>query len=76
MERLTKPILIATVIVSAALFYATLSYGIVFDYGMVQNAFETDTAEAFSYVNGYAALFILAFWCAACGLYRVGQHRL
>ena len=60
-KGLTKLILIATVIVSAALFYATLSYGIVFDYGMVQNAFETDTAEAFSYVNGYAALFILAF---------------
>ena len=60
-KGLTKPILIATVIVSAALFYATLSYGIVFDYGMVQNAFESDTAEALSYVNGHAAVFVLVF---------------
>ena len=58
---LLKPILIATVIISATLFYATLSYGIVFDYGMVQNAFETDTAEALSYVSGYAGLFLLLF---------------
>ena len=60
-KGLTKPILIATVIVSAALFYATLSYGIVFDYGMVQNAFESDTAEALSYVNAHAAVFVLVF---------------
>ena len=58
---LTKPILILTVSVSALIFYATVTYGIVFDYGMVQNTLETDTAEAFSYLNIYAIGFFIIF---------------
>lgn len=58
---LTKPILILTVSVSALIFYATITYGIVFDYGMVQNTLETDTAEAFSYLNIYAIGFFIIF---------------
>ncbi|MBA6327454.1 phosphoethanolamine--lipid A transferase [Colwellia sp. MB02u-6] len=58
---LTKPVLITTVMISSLIFYGTISYGIVFDYGMVQNTVETDSAEASSYVNLYAILFFLIF---------------
>jgi lipid A ethanolaminephosphotransferase len=58
---LTKPLLIATVICSSLLFYGTISYGIVFDYGMVQNTLETDSAEALSYINLHAILFFIFF---------------
>jgi lipid A ethanolaminephosphotransferase len=63
---ITKPILILTVTVSALIFYATVTYGIVFDYGMVQNTFETDTAEALSYVNFYALGFFIIFAALPC----------
>lgn len=58
---ITKPILIFTVICSSLIFYATISYGTVFDYGMVQNTIETDTAEAWSYLNFYAVVFFVIF---------------
>jgi lipid A ethanolaminephosphotransferase len=58
---ITKPVLIITVIFSSLIFYGTTSYGIVFDYGMVQNTVETDSAEALSYVNLHATLFFLIF---------------
>ena len=48
---ITKPLLILLVLLSSVLFYSTVTYGIVFDYGMIQNTVETDTAEAFSYFN-------------------------
>jgi lipid A ethanolaminephosphotransferase len=51
---LLKPFLIFSVLLSSLLFYATYHYGIIFDYGMVQNTIETDTAEALSYINVYA----------------------
>ena len=57
----TKPVLILTVIISALMFYATISYGIVFDYGMIQNTVETDIAEAISYINIYAIGFFILF---------------
>ena len=58
---LTKPLLITTVIISSLIFYGTITYGIVFDYTMVQNTVETDSAEALSYLNVYASLFFLLF---------------
>ena len=58
---LTKPLLIVTVLISSLIFYGTITYGIVFDYTMVQNTVETDTAEALSYLNVYASLFFLFF---------------
>ncbi|AZQ85244.1 phosphoethanolamine--lipid A transferase [Colwellia sp. Arc7-635] len=58
---ITKPILILSVVSSALIFYATVTYGIVFDYGMVQNTVETDSAEAFSYFNIYSILFFILF---------------
>lgn len=65
---ITKPILILTVLVSALIFYATVTYGIVFDYGMVQNSFETDTAEVLSYINVYALGFFITFAIIPCWL--------
>lgn len=56
---LLKPLLIFLVLSSALIFYACLTYGVIFDYGMVQNTIETDSAEAFTYVNFYAISFIL-----------------
>ena len=58
---LTKPLLIITVVISSLIFYGTITYGIVFDYGMVQNTIETDSAEALSYINLPGTLFFLFF---------------
>jgi len=55
---LLKPVLIFTILLSSILFYATWQYGIVFDDGMLQNTLESDSAEAFSYLNGYAIVFL------------------
>ena len=56
---LLKPFLIFSVTLSSLLFYATFHYGIIFDFGMVQNTIETDTAEALSYLNIYAFGFFI-----------------
>jgi lipid A ethanolaminephosphotransferase len=57
-QGLVKPILIAFVMTSTLIFYASSTYGIIFDYGMMQNTLETDPAEIFTYINLYAVLFI------------------
>ncbi|WP_339720075.1 phosphoethanolamine--lipid A transferase [uncultured Paraglaciecola sp.] len=68
----TKPILIVTVICSSLVFYTTISYGLVFDYGMVQNTLETDSAEALSYINLHAVLFFVVFGIIpSIGIYAV-----
>ncbi len=41
-------------LISAFVYYGTEFYGIIFDYGMIQNTFETDQAEALSYLNWHA----------------------
>lgn len=58
---LTKPLLILMVLLSSVIFYSTVTYGIVFDYDMIQNTVETDTAEALSYFNFSATIFFLLF---------------
>jgi len=58
---ITKPILILLVLISSLVFYSTLTYGIIFDYGMIQNTIETDRAEALSYVNLSACIFFISF---------------
>ena len=50
-KYLIKPALIFFTLISALIAYATLHYGVFFDYGMIENALETDKAEMFSYVN-------------------------
>lgn len=46
-----KPILIILILLSSLVFYAGLIFGIVFDYGMIQNTFDTNLAEASMYLN-------------------------
>ena len=58
MSFLLKPILVISVVMSSLLFYATFTYGIVFDKNMIQNGLETDLAEALTYFNAYALAFI------------------
>jgi lipid A ethanolaminephosphotransferase len=58
---LLKPVLIMTVLVSSIIFYAISYYGTVFDYTMVQNAIETDSTEALSYLNIYLIGFVILF---------------
>ncbi|MEQ3657832.1 MAG: phosphoethanolamine--lipid A transferase [Glaciecola sp.] len=71
-KQLLKPVLIVSVCLSSLLFYATYHYGIIFDYGMIQNSLETDHAEAMSYFNVYALLFFLVFGLfPSCLIYLV-----
>lgn len=48
---IAKPLFILVVISSAAACYATLKYGVLFDYGMIENLIETNSGEVISYVN-------------------------
>lgn len=54
-----KPLAIFLVMLSAVIFYGTQNYGIIFDYGMIQNTLETDYSEAMSYLNIQSVLTIL-----------------
>lgn len=57
--RLIKPLLMLSVLLSTVLLYATASYGVIFDYTMIQNGAETDSAEALSYLNAYGVGFVI-----------------
>ncbi|MGL4734903.1 MAG: phosphoethanolamine transferase domain-containing protein, partial [Enterovibrio sp.] len=48
---LLKPIFIFLAVTSTAVAYNMVKYGVVFDTSMVQNIFETNIAEASSYLN-------------------------
>jgi len=50
-KYLVKPVLIVVTLASSLVFYGSIQYGIVFDYGMIENSVETNSAEAFSYFN-------------------------
>lgn len=58
---LMKPVFIVLTLVSTLVFYGTLNYGVVFDYGMIQNSVESHSAEAMSYLNAELLMFFLAF---------------
>ena len=72
-KYLFKPILIVLILFSSLVFYAAIKYGIVFDYGMIENTIESNSAEAMSYINfesilyftvtGFIpALFVFFYW--------------
>lgn len=46
-----KPFFILVLVSSASACYATFKYGVVFDYSMIENVFETNSSEMSSYVN-------------------------
>lgn len=53
-----KPITALLLITSCFVVYAQVSYGVVFDYGMIQNIFETDASEATSYLSWSAVTMV------------------
>lgn len=59
-KYLLKPTLILFTLASSFITYATVSYGIVFDYGMIENTMETSSSEAFTYLNVNAFLVVTA----------------
>ncbi len=54
-----KPFFIFLVLTSAATSYATDKYGVIFDYSMMENIFETNSGEAFSYININSIVYML-----------------
>ncbi|USE69540.1 phosphoethanolamine transferase [Pseudoalteromonas maricaloris] len=54
-----RPFLFITIVLSSVLLYASINYGVIFDKSMMQNIIETDTGEAFSYLNINLVLFVL-----------------
>ncbi|GIU33105.1 phosphoethanolamine--lipid A transferase [Shewanella schlegeliana] len=50
-KYLTKPFFILLTLVSSSVFFAALQYGVVFDYGMIENTFQTNQSEAATYLN-------------------------
>lgn len=48
---LFKIITVPLLITSALAFYASAKYNIMFDYTMIENIFETNSGEAYSYIN-------------------------
>ncbi|MCL1057619.1 phosphoethanolamine--lipid A transferase [Shewanella gelidimarina] len=56
---LLKPVLITLLLLSSLAFYSKLTYGVVFDYGMVQNSLQSHSSEAMMYLNQYSVFFFL-----------------
>ncbi|KXO07378.1 Sulfatase [Moritella sp. JT01] len=54
-----KPFFIFVLVSSAAACYATLKYGVLFDYTMIENVMETNTGEMSSYVNSSSISYLL-----------------
>ncbi|CAM3317110.1 phosphoethanolamine transferase [Shewanella violacea] len=50
-KYLLKPFFICLTLLSSSVFFAALQYGVVFDYGMIENAVQTNSAEASTYIN-------------------------
>ncbi|WP_082707363.1 phosphoethanolamine transferase [Shewanella frigidimarina] len=54
-----KPVMIVLLLTSSAAMYAMLQYNVMFDYGMIENIFETNSGEAFSYINTHSIGYVL-----------------
>ena len=50
-KYLLKPFFIVLTLLSSSVFFAAYQYNVVFDYGMIENTFQTHPAEALMYVN-------------------------
>lgn len=60
-RKVTKFSLIVTVLISSVLFYASLNYGVIFDYGMIESIADNSATEVLPYVNYSTLVFILVF---------------
>ncbi|QYJ80372.1 phosphoethanolamine transferase [Shewanella acanthi] len=58
-KYLVKPFFILLTLLSSSVFFAALKYNVVFDYGMIENTFQTNAAEAMMYVNWASILNML-----------------
>ncbi|MCE9679817.1 phosphoethanolamine--lipid A transferase [Shewanella sp. AS1] len=58
---LIKPFAIFLVLTSAAALYASQTFQVMFDMTMMENLFETNSAEASFYINGTSLLFVLLY---------------
>ncbi|BDY04954.1 phosphoethanolamine--lipid A transferase [Ferrimonas sp. YFM] len=54
-----KPLLCTLVVLSSLASYGSLTYGVVFDYGMIENIAETHSGEALAYLTPQALLWFL-----------------
>lgn len=71
-KGLTKVFFIPFLIISAVVSYASQKYGVMFNYGMIENVVETDVAEASSYLNFSSFFYVLALGLIpAFYLYRI-----
>nr|WP_281214315.1 phosphoethanolamine--lipid A transferase [Shewanella insulae] len=55
-KYLLKPFFIVVTLISSSVFFAALQYGVVFDYGMIENTVQTNSAEALTYLNWSSVL--------------------
>ncbi|GGB45438.1 phosphoethanolamine transferase [Shewanella inventionis] len=56
-----KPVMVVLLLTSSAAMYAMLKYNVMIDYSMIENIFETNSGEAYSYINAYSVGYVLAF---------------
>lgn len=56
---LVKPVLIAFLVLSSGLTYFTTKYGTIFDFQMISNILETDSAEAGDVLNAQLGIYVL-----------------
>ncbi|PSW05618.1 phosphoethanolamine transferase [Photobacterium lipolyticum] len=56
---IARPFFMVLVIVSSIVSYAMYNYGVLIDYGMIENIAETDASEASSYLSSYSVLWTL-----------------
>ena len=70
-KYLAKPFFIVLTLMSSSVFFAALQYGVVFDYGMIENTFETNSAEAVTYLNWASILnFVITGIAPALLIYK------
>ena len=60
-KKSVKPVISLFFIVSAITSYYMDSYGVIFDFSMIQNVFETDTREAFDLIDGSLVIYVLLY---------------
>lgn len=60
-NRIRKPFFITLTVLSAGISYATYNYGVIFSQDMIANVAETNSAEAYSYLNVSFFLWMLCF---------------
>jgi lipid A ethanolaminephosphotransferase len=63
-RKVTKPALIIFVLLSSVVFYVSLNYGIIFDYGMIESISDNSITEVLPYVSYSTLIFIFVFGIA------------